>query len=115
MEQEAKKEPDFPLSAALNPRLVLVGHPNVGKSKIFTMLTGEYVIVSNYPGTTVEVRCGKTAELDCCVLDTRASRASFPAAKRNADAPDTPDAGHRGVLQIATPRTSAGRCCSRWP
>ncbi len=70
MEQEAKKEPDFPLSAALNPRLVLVGHPNVGKSKIFTMLTGEYVIVSNYPGTTVEVRCGKTAELDCCVLDT---------------------------------------------
>jgi len=70
VQQDAKKEPGFPLSAALNPRLVLVGHPNVGKSKIFSMLTGEYVIVSNYPGTTVEVRCGRTAELDCCVLDT---------------------------------------------
>jgi len=64
------KEPILPLSMALNPKLVLVGHPNVGKSKIFSMLTGEYVIVSNYPGTTVEVRCGKAPEIDCCVLDT---------------------------------------------
>ena len=40
-------------------RLVLVGHPNVGKSKIFSLLTGQYVIVSNYPGTTVEIRSGK--------------------------------------------------------
>ena len=37
-------------------RLVLVGHPNVGKSKIFSLLTGQYVIVSNYPGTTVEIQ-----------------------------------------------------------
>lgn len=70
MEKDVKKEPVSLPGAALNPRLVLVGHPNVGKSKIFTMLTGEYVIVSNYPGTTIEVRCGQTAELDCCVLDT---------------------------------------------
>ncbi len=33
----------------------LVGHPNVGKSVIFHRLTGTYVNVSNYPGTTVEV------------------------------------------------------------
>lgn len=40
-------------------RLVLVGNPNVGKSVIFTALTGRYVTVSNYPGTTVEVAQGK--------------------------------------------------------
>ncbi|ADL06959.1 FeoB small GTPase domain-containing protein [Thermosediminibacter oceani] len=36
-------------------KLVLVGTPNVGKSVIFNRLTGAYVTVSNYPGTTVEI------------------------------------------------------------
>lgn len=35
--------------------LLLVGNPNVGKSAIFGHLTGSYVTVSNYPGTTVEI------------------------------------------------------------
>lgn len=35
--------------------MVLVGHPNVGKSVLFHRLTGAYASVSNYPGTTVEV------------------------------------------------------------
>lgn len=35
--------------------LALIGHPNVGKSVLFHRLTGAYVNVSNYPGTTVEV------------------------------------------------------------
>ena len=39
-------------------RIVLVGNPNVGKSVIFGLLTGKYVTVSNYPGTTVEVSHG---------------------------------------------------------
>lgn len=39
-------------------RIVLVGNPNVGKSVIFGLLTGQYVTVSNYPGTTVEVTNG---------------------------------------------------------
>lgn len=51
-------------------KLVLVGNPNVGKSKIFSMLTGQYVIVSNYPGTTVEVKSGKATDLDYYVTDT---------------------------------------------
>jgi ferrous iron transport protein B len=38
--------------------VVLVGNPNVGKSVIFGALTGRYVTVSNYPGTTVEVTRG---------------------------------------------------------
>ncbi len=40
------------------PRILLVGNPNVGKSVIFGHLTGKYVAVSNYPGTTVEVSRG---------------------------------------------------------
>ncbi len=39
-------------------RVVLIGNPNVGKSVIFGLLTGKYVTVSNYPGTTVEVSHG---------------------------------------------------------
>lgn len=40
-------------------KLLIVGNPNVGKSVIFNNLTGTYVTVSNYPGTTVEVSRGK--------------------------------------------------------
>lgn len=36
----------------------LVGSPNVGKSAIFNALTGSYVTVSNYPGTTVDISSG---------------------------------------------------------
>lgn len=39
-------------------RVNLIGNPNVGKSVIFGLLTGKYVTVSNYPGTTVEVSAG---------------------------------------------------------
>ena len=38
--------------------LVLVGNPNVGKSVFFNALTGTYVDVSNFPGTTVELTHG---------------------------------------------------------
>jgi ferrous iron transport protein B len=41
-----------------NPKIALVGSPNVGKSLLFNTLTGAYVTVSNYPGTTVEVTRG---------------------------------------------------------
>lgn len=39
-------------------RILLMGNPNVGKSVVFTRLTGVNVITSNYPGTTVEFRKG---------------------------------------------------------
>ncbi|HHY39412.1 MAG TPA: ferrous iron transporter B [Clostridia bacterium] len=39
-------------------RIVLMGNPNVGKSAIFSHLTGARVNVSNYPGTTVEFTRG---------------------------------------------------------
>src|SRR3954468_18072673 len=53
-------------------RIALVGNPNVGKSVIFGRLTGRYVTVSNYPGTTVAVTKGRAsvgAEV-CDVIDT---------------------------------------------
>jgi ferrous iron transport protein B len=42
-------------------RVALVGNPNVGKSVLFNALTGAYVTVSNYPGTSVEVSRGNAA------------------------------------------------------
>lgn len=42
----------------IEKKIALVGTPNVGKSAIFNRLTGAYVTVSNYPGTTVEVSRG---------------------------------------------------------
>ena len=35
-------------------QIALIGQPNVGKSTLFSRLTGVGVISSNYPGTTVE-------------------------------------------------------------
>lgn len=40
-------------------KIILVGSPNSGKSVVFGNLTGKYVTVSNYSGTTVEVTRGK--------------------------------------------------------
>lgn len=40
------------------PTICLVGNPNTGKSVLFGALTGKYVTVSNYPGTTVEIAEG---------------------------------------------------------
>lgn len=40
-------------------KIVLAGNPNVGKSVIFNYLSGLYVDVSNYPGTTVDVLEGR--------------------------------------------------------
>ena len=39
-------------------RILLIGNPNVGKSVVFSRLTGVHVVASNYPGTTVEYTSG---------------------------------------------------------
>jgi ferrous iron transport protein B len=61
-------------------RIALIGNPNVGKSVIFGLLTGKYVTVSNYPGTTVEVSHGNIS-LDgkkCLVVDTPGVNSLIP-------------------------------------
>jgi ferrous iron transport protein B len=52
----------------LKPRIVLVGNPNVGKSVVFNYLSGLYVDVSNFPGTTIEV--SKATYLNYELFDT---------------------------------------------
>lgn len=52
-----------------NRPVVLVGNPNVGKSVIFGKLTGRYVTVSNYPGTTVEIAQGALSD-GMTIIDT---------------------------------------------
>jgi len=62
-----------PLKLRARPlRVALVGQPNVGKSVVFGRLTGRYVTVSNYPGTTVAITKGRAlvgAEV-CDLIDT---------------------------------------------
>jgi ferrous iron transport protein B len=61
--------------------VVLVGNANVGKSALFGALTGAYVNVSNYPGTTVEVAEGTTrvAGRTTTVIDTPGVASLVPA------------------------------------
>ncbi|MBP1752221.1 MAG: ferrous iron transport protein [Geobacteraceae bacterium] len=61
-------------------RVCLVGNPNVGKSVLFNALTGAYVTVSNYPGTSVEVSRGtaNVGDAYCEVIDTPGMYALLP-------------------------------------
>jgi ferrous iron transport protein B len=68
-------------SIDLQPRrLVLVGNPNVGKSVLFMALTGRYVTVSNYPGTTVEITraSASVAGVQREVIDTPGTNGLVP-------------------------------------
>lgn len=49
-------------------KIVLAGNPNVGKSVFFNTLTGLYVDVSNFPGTTLEINYGQVGK--DCIIDT---------------------------------------------
>jgi ferrous iron transport protein B len=63
--------PPLLTTATVAGNAALVGHPNVGKSALFQRITGRYVTVSNYPGTTVELSRGPLRALpDLILLDT---------------------------------------------
>ena len=64
--------PDRREPVAGQAKLVLVGAPNVGKSALFGRLTGIYAVVSNYPGTSVEITRGRLVSggRDVDVMDT---------------------------------------------
>ena len=61
-------------------KVALVGNPNVGKSVLFNALTGAYVTVSNYPGTSVEVSRGAVTidGIQCEIIDTPGMYALLP-------------------------------------
>jgi ferrous iron transport protein B len=52
-------------------KIILMGNPNVGKSVIFSRLTGIEVVSANYPGTTVEYTEGrmKLGEMMATLVD----------------------------------------------
>lgn len=69
-----------PTECSKNQQLVLVGNPNVGKSATFGALTGRYVVVSNYPGTTVEISQGNASlnHRETVVIDTPGANSLIP-------------------------------------
>ena len=64
-------------------RILLVGNPNVGKSALFSRLTGIRIIASNYPGTTVEFTKGymKLGEEQVEIIDVPGTYTLEPTSK----------------------------------
>ena len=64
-------------------RILLVGNPNVGKSALFSRLTGTHIIASNYPGTTVGFTKGylKLGEERAELIDVPGSYTLEPSSK----------------------------------
>lgn len=63
--------------------IILVGNPNVGKSVIFNRLTGSYAVVSNYPGTTVDISRGMAAFAgqNFQIIDTPGTHSLIPSSE----------------------------------
>jgi len=64
-------------------RILLMGNPNVGKSALFSRLTGTHIIASNYPGTTVGFTKGylKLGEEQAELIDVPGSYTLEPCSK----------------------------------
>ena len=64
-------------------RILLVGNPNVGKSSLFSRLTGTHIIASNYPGTTVGFTKGylKLGEEQAELIDVPGNYTLEPSSK----------------------------------
>ena len=64
-------------------KVLLIGNPNVGKSVIFSRLTGARVIAANYPGTTVEFAKGSMSfpNIEAEVIDAPGTYSLEPTSK----------------------------------
>jgi ferrous iron transport protein B len=83
--------------------VLIVGCPNVGKSALFNRLTGRYVAVSNYPGTTVEVFTGYAPLIAGAppVIDTPGMYSLLPITEEERVARETVAAGAaRAVVHV---------------
>lgn len=85
-------------------KVLLIGNPNVGKSALFGLLTGKYVTVSNYPGTTVEVTYGNAVlnKVKTLVIDTPGVNSLVPMSEDERVTRDMLLTDHPGVVvQVA--------------
>jgi len=89
-------------TAAGAAQLVLVGAPNVGKSALFGRLTGIYAVVSNYPGTSVEVTRGTltAGERRVEVVDTPGMYSMLPVTEEERVARSSLLAGSHTVIHV---------------
>jgi len=64
-------------------KILLIGNPNVGKSAVFFRLTGAKIMISNYPGSTVEFTQGymKTGMGRAAVIDVPGTYTLEPTSK----------------------------------
>jgi ferrous iron transport protein B len=87
-------------SSGASLRVALVGAPNVGKSALFNRLTGRYVTVSNYPGTSIEVTRGAGVfdGIAVEVLDTPGMYSLLPSTEEEAVARRVMMTGDADVL-----------------
>jgi ferrous iron transport protein B len=96
--------PTTPVTLQAPKRIVLVGQANVGKSALFGALTGRRVIVSNYPGTTVEIARARLRDAPGVeVLDSPGVRSLFPLSEDERVTVDILDRAAAGtvVVQVA--------------
>ncbi len=84
-------------------QIVLIGNPNVGKSVVFSRLTGRYTTISNYPGTTVEIASGTyQGDRGKVVLDTPGINSLIPHSDDERVTRDILlEGGERVVIQVA--------------
>lgn len=71
-------------------KILLMGNPNVGKSALFSRLTGTRIIASNYPGTTVEFTKGalKLGQEQAEIIDVPGTYTLEPTSKAEEVAAD---------------------------
>jgi ferrous iron transport protein B len=84
--------------------ILLIGNPNVGKSALFGALTGNYVNVANYPGTTVELTRGVVAVngFRLPIIDTPGTNSFDPTSDDERVARDILlDGAAHGVIAVA--------------
>ncbi len=64
-------------------KILLIGNPNVGKSAVFSRLTGARVTIANYPGTTVEFTQGflRLGDEKAAVVDVPGTYSLHPTSK----------------------------------
>lgn len=99
-----RRDEAFPSEGGSMEKVMLVGNPNVGKSVLFSSITGRYVTVSNYPGTTVEVSRGnaKISGKRWQVIDTPGVNSLLPHSEDERVTRDLlmEEGGHK-VVQVA--------------